>query len=56
MRDDHAGSNIWYVFRPSRIPSDFAVTAPITSPMPSVKPYSMVHIGASATPSRVMNS
>src|SRR5919107_2055503 len=56
VRVDHAGSNISYVVRPSRIPLDRAVAAPIASPICGSKPYSNVHVGASTTPSRVMNS
>ena len=54
--DDHAGSNISYVVRPSRIPSQCAVTAPIASPIRGSKPYSNVHVGASITPSTLVNS
>src|SRR6201999_2145749 len=56
VRWDQAGSNIWYVVRPSRMPSLAPVTAPITSPMPGSKPKSAVQDGASITPSRVTNS
>src|ERR687890_2793234 len=56
VRVDHAGSNISYVVRPSRIPLDRAVAAPIASPICGSKPYSNVHVGASTTPSRLMNS
>src|SRR5829696_2124372 len=56
VRVDHAGSNIWYVVRPSRMPTDRSVRAPIASPIRGSKPYSAVHVGASITPSRLMNS
>jgi hypothetical protein len=36
VRVDHAGSNIWYVLRPSRIALERSVTAPMTSIIPSV--------------------
>src|SRR3954463_15432448 len=56
VRVDHAGSNISYVVRPSRMPRDRFVSAPIVSPISGSKPYSNVHVGASITPSRLMNS
>src|SRR3954447_5516525 len=56
VRVDHAGSNISYVVRPSRIPPLRAVTAPMASPIRGSKPYPTVHVGASMTPSRLMNS
>src|SRR3712207_3628140 len=56
VRVDHAGSNIWYVVRPSRMPWQRSVTAPITSSIPGAKPKSAVHLGSSITPSRLMNS
>jgi hypothetical protein len=36
--DDHAGSNISYVVRPSRMPPQRAETAPIASPILGSKP------------------
>ena len=33
VRADHAGSNISYVMRPSRMPPDRAVAAPMASPI-----------------------
>src|SRR3954469_4499828 len=56
VRVDHAGSNISYVVRPSRIPLDRAVAAAIASPICGSKPYSKVQVGASTMPSAVMNS
>src|ERR1700761_3599056 len=56
VRADQAGSNIWYVVRPSKMPSLALVTCPITSPMPGSKPKAAVQDGASITPSRLMNS
>src|SRR3954471_23007478 len=56
VRVDQAGSNISYVVRPNRIPSERAATAAIASPIFGSKPYSAVHVGASITPSRLMNS
>ena len=56
VRDDQAGSNIWYVLRPSRMPVLPAVIAASVSPICGSNPYSKVHVGASITPSRVMNS
>src|SRR4051794_34936958 len=56
VRVDHAGSNISYVVRPSRMPRQRSVTAPIASPILGSKPYSNVHRGSSITPSRLMNS
>src|SRR3954451_2473154 len=56
VRVDHAGSNISYVVRPSRIPLERPVNAPIASPIAGSKPYSNVQVGASITPSRLMNS
>ena len=56
VRVDQAGSNISYVVRPSRIPRQRSVSAPIASPISGSKPYSNVHVGASITPSRLMNS
>src|SRR3954449_11746973 len=56
VRVDHAGSNISYVVRPSRMPRQRAVKAPMASPILGSKPYSNVHVGASITPSRLMNS
>src|SRR3954453_20271461 len=56
VRVDQAGSNISYVVRPNRIPSERAATAPLPSPIFGSKPYSAVHVGASITPSRLMNS
>src|SRR4051812_17686300 len=56
VRVDHAGSNISYVVRPSRMPRELAVAAPMVSPMRGSKPYSNVHVGAPITPSRLMNS
>src|SRR5919109_3244609 len=53
VRVDHAGSNISYVVRPSRMPRERPVTAPMVSPIPGSKPYSNVHVGASITPSRL---
>jgi hypothetical protein len=38
------------------MPSERPVTAPIASPIPGWKPYSKVQVGASTTPSRLMNS
>src|SRR3954447_13878461 len=56
VRVDHAGSNISYVVRPSRMPRQRAVKAPMASPILGSKPYSNVQVGASITPSRLMNS
>src|SRR3954451_19899844 len=56
VRVDHAGSNISYVVRPSRMPRARFVSSPIASPIFGSNPYSNVHVGASMTPSRVMNS
>src|SRR4051794_16763150 len=56
VRDDHAGSNISYVLRPSRMPEQLPVIAPSVSPIFGSNPYSKVQVGASTTPSRVMNS
>src|SRR3954471_269907 len=56
VRVDHAGSNISYVVRPSRMPWLRSVNAPMASPIFGSKPYSNVHVGASTTPSRLMNS
>src|SRR3954449_1422692 len=56
VRVDQAGSNISYVVRPSRIPLDRAVAAPIASPICGSKPESKVQVGASTMPSAVMNS
>src|SRR4051795_1902249 len=56
VRVDHAGSNISYVARPSRMPSERAVISPSRSPILGSKPNSNVHDGASITPSRLMNS
>src|SRR3954468_4769443 len=56
VRVDHAGSNISYVVRPSRIPLERPVNAPMASPIAGSKPYSNVQVGASITPSRLMNS
>src|SRR4051795_4963718 len=56
VRVDHAGSNISYVARPSRMPSARAVISPSRSPILGSKPNSNVHDGASITPSRLMNS
>ncbi len=38
VRVDHAGSNISYVPRPSRMPRDRSVSAPIASPIPGWNP------------------
>src|SRR5919198_1694201 len=56
VRVDHAGSNISKVLRPSRMPLQRPVTAPMTLSISGRKPYSNVHVGASITPSRLMNS
>src|SRR5580704_16228228 len=56
VRGDHAGSNISYVVRPSRIPWAPAMAPAIASPIAGSKPYSNVHRGSSMTPSRDMNS
>ena len=56
VRVDHAGSNISYVVRPSRIPWQSAMAPAIAAPILGSKPYPKVHDGASITPSRVMNS
>src|SRR3954453_4033699 len=56
VRDDHAGSNISYVLRPSRMPEQRSVIAASVSPIFGSNPYSKVQVGASTTPSRVMNS
>src|SRR5919201_4295512 len=56
VRVDHAGSNISYVVRPSRMPRQRSVTAPMAAPIWGSNPYSNVHVGASMTPSRLMNS
>ena len=56
FRIDQTGSNISYVVRPSRIPPARLVSAPIASPIFGSKPKSNVQVGASATPSSVMNS
>ncbi len=56
VRVDHAGSNISYVVRPSRMPWQPPANAPMASPILGSKPYSNVHVGASITPSRLMNS
>src|SRR4029079_10781433 len=56
VRVDHAGSNIWYVVRPSRMPWQLPVTLARVSPILGSKPKSKVHSGASITPSRLMNS
>src|SRR5215471_3280918 len=56
VRADHAGSNISYVVRPSRIPRQPAMAPAIAAPILGSKPYSKLHAGASITPSRVMNS
>src|SRR3954469_3350046 len=56
VRVDHAGSNISYVVRPSRIPLERPVNAAMASPIAGSKPYSNVQVGASITPSRLMNS
>src|SRR3954468_7583105 len=56
VRVDQAGSNIWYVVRPSRIARQPPVTAARCSPICGSNPKSKVHTGASITPSRLMNS
>src|SRR5919112_1879249 len=56
VRDDHAGSNIWYVSRPSRIALHSPVIAASVFSISGSNPYSNVHVGASMMPSRVMNS
>jgi hypothetical protein len=56
VRVDHAGSNISKVVRPRRMPWQRSVTAARASPILGSKPYSNVHVGASITPSRLMNS
>src|SRR5215472_1122886 len=56
VRADHAGSNISYVVRPSRIPWQPAMAPPSAAPILGSKPYSKVHVGSLITPSRVMNS
>src|SRR5215472_17139211 len=56
VRDDHAGSNISYVRRPSRIASHAPVTAAIASPILGSNPKSNVHLGSSMMPSSEMNS
>src|SRR5688572_25759423 len=56
VRVDHGPSNASYVLRPSRIPRLRPVTAARRSPILGSKPYSNVHVGASITPSRLMNS
>jgi hypothetical protein len=38
------------------MPSERSVAAPIAAPICGSKPYSNVHVGASITPSRLMNS
>src|SRR6476660_3335745 len=56
VRSRHAGANISNVRRPSRMVDDCPVIAPMVSPIFGSKPYSNVQLGASKTPSRVMNS
>src|SRR6201982_3075551 len=56
VRLDQAGSDIWEVVRPSRIPSLAAVTRPIASPIRGSNPNSKVQLGVSITLSRLMNS
>src|SRR3954469_2702564 len=56
LRCDQAGSNIWYVVRPSRMPAQPAVMAASCSPICGSNPNSKVQTGASITPSRLMNS
>src|SRR3954470_20561878 len=56
VRVDHAGSNISYVVRPSRMARQRPVTAARCSPIFGSKPYSNVQDGSSMTPSRLMNS
>src|SRR5690349_17599942 len=56
VRLDQAGANISYVVRPSRIPSASPVTRPRASPIRGSNPNGNVQVGASMTPSRLMNS
>src|SRR5882757_7421321 len=56
VRVDHAGSNISYVVRPSRMPLARPVAAASGPAIAGSKPNSAVHTGASTMPSRVMNS
>src|SRR5205085_9732924 len=56
VRTDQAGSNISYVFRPSRIASQPPIAPAIASPIFGSNPYSNVQDGLSITPSRLMNS
>ena len=56
VRSRHAGANISWVRRPSRIVSDCSVIAPMVSPIFGSKPNSKVQLGDSKTPSAEMNS
>src|SRR4051812_29902106 len=59
VRFDQPGSNISNisnVVRPSRMPEQLDVRAPMTSPMRGWKPNSAVQVGVSTTPSMLMNS
>src|SRR5205807_10254373 len=56
VRVDHAGSNISYVLRPSRIAPERPVSSAIASPIFGSKPNSNVQVGDSTTASSVENS
>jgi hypothetical protein len=56
VRWDQAGANISYVVRPSRMPSLPPVARAIAAPIRGSNPNGNVQVGASITPSRLMNS
>src|ERR1700751_2138750 len=56
VRPDHAGANSSNVCRPNRIALDGPMMPPMASPIFGSNPYSIVHLGDSNTPSRLMNS